>query len=54
MGGVVDQGHAPGALPPGKETRYPYIGGWVGPQYRRGWVQKISQPPGFHPQITSP
>jgi hypothetical protein len=28
--GVGGQNHAPAALPPGK-TRYPCIGGWLGP-----------------------
>jgi hypothetical protein len=37
---------------PGKETRYPFIGGWVpGTVWR---VRKILSPPGFDPRIVHP
>jgi len=48
--GVGGQRHAPAALPPGKETRYPLYGRLGGAEGRSGRVRKISPPPGFDPQ----
>jgi len=44
--GVVGQGHAPAALPPGK-TRYPLYKRVGRPQDRSGEVKKISLQQGF-------
>jgi hypothetical protein len=45
--GVGGQRHAPAALPPRKETWYPFYGRLGRPQGRSGRVRKISPPPGF-------
>ena len=47
---VSVQRHAPAALPPGKETRYPFYRRLGGPQGRSRWVRKISPPPGLDPR----
>ena len=47
MGG---QGHAPAALPPGRDP-VPIVSG---PQIRSGRVRKISPPPGFDPLNVQP
>ena len=47
---VGGQRHAPAALPPGKETRYPLYRRPGGPQGRSGRVRKVSSPPGFDPR----
>jgi hypothetical protein len=52
--GVGCQHHAPAALPPGKETRYPSHRRLGGPQGRSGWAQKISPPPGFDLRTVQP
>ena len=44
--GVSGQRHAPAALPPGKETRYPLYWRLGGPQGRSIRVRKIPPPPG--------
>jgi len=52
--GMGGQPHAPAALPPGNETRYPLYRRLGGPQGRYGRVQKFSPPPGFDPRIFQP
>jgi hypothetical protein len=51
---VGGQLHAPAALPPGKETRYPLYRRLCGPQGRSGRLRKISPPPGFDPRTVQP
>jgi hypothetical protein len=51
MGG---QRHAPAALPPGKETRYPLYRRLGGPQGRSVLERKISPPSGFDPRTFQP
>jgi hypothetical protein len=54
---VSCQLHAPAALPPGKEPRYPLYGRLGGPQSRSGrsGEKKNSQPlSGLEPQIIQP
>jgi hypothetical protein len=46
--------HAPAALPPGKETRYPLYRRLGGPQGRCVRVRKISPTPGFDPRTVQP
>jgi hypothetical protein len=41
------QRHAPAALPPGKDTRYPFYTRLGGPQGWSGRVREFSTPPGF-------
>ena len=43
---IIDQRHAPAALPPGK-TRYPLYRSLGGPQGRSRHVRKISPPTGI-------
>jgi len=50
MGG---QRHAPAALPPEK-TRYPCIGGWVGPRAGLDGCGKSRPPPLFDPRTVQP
>jgi hypothetical protein len=52
--GVGGQRHAPAALPPGKETRYPLYRRLDGPQGWSGQVRKISPPPGFDSLTVQP
>ena len=52
--GVGCQRHAPAALPPGKETRYPLYRWLGGPQGRSGRVWKISPSPSFDPRTVQP
>jgi hypothetical protein len=52
--GVGGQLHAPAALPPGKRPGTHFIGGWVSPRGRSGWLQKISPPPEFDPRTLQP
>jgi hypothetical protein len=47
---VGGQLHTPAALPPGKETRYPFYRRLGGPQGRSEQVRNISPPPGFDPR----
>jgi len=51
---VGGESHAPAALPPGKETRYPLYSRLGGPQGRSGRVWKISSPTGFDPRTVQP
>jgi hypothetical protein len=51
---VGGQRHAPAALPPGKETRYPLYRRLGGPQGRSGRLRKISPPPGIDPRTVQP
>jgi hypothetical protein len=51
---VGGQFHAPAALPPGKETRYPLYRKLGGPQGRSGRVRKISPLPGMDPRTVQP
>jgi len=53
LDGVGGQRHAPAALTPGK-TRYPLCRRLGGPQGRLARVRKISPPPRFDPQTSSP
>jgi hypothetical protein len=54
-GGGGAQRHAPAALPPGKETRYPLYRRLEGRgQGRSGWVRKISHPTGFDARTVHP
>jgi hypothetical protein len=48
---VGGQCHAPAALLPGKQTRYPLYSKLGGHQGWSGWEQKISLPLGFDPSI---
>jgi hypothetical protein len=48
------QRHAPAALPPGKETRYPLYRRLGGSQERSGQVRNASLPPGFDPRTVQP
>ena len=50
---IIDQRHAPAALPPGK-TRYPLYRSLGAFQGRSGRVRKISPPPGFDPRTVQP
>jgi hypothetical protein len=52
--GVGDQRHAPAALTPGKETRYPLCSRLGRPQGRSGRVWKTSPPLGFDPRTVQP
>jgi len=52
--GLGGQLHAPAALHPGEETRYPFYRRLVRPQGRSERVQKISPPPGFDPWTVQP
>ena len=52
--GVGGQRHAPAALPPRKETRFPLYRRLGRPQGRSGLVLKISPPPGFDPRTVQP
>jgi hypothetical protein len=47
--GMGGQRHAPAALPPGK-SRYPFIGGRVGPKAGLDGSGKSPPPPGFDPR----
>jgi hypothetical protein len=51
---VGGQIHAPAALTPGKETRYPLYRRLGGPQGRSERLRKISPPPGFDPRTVLP
>jgi hypothetical protein len=51
---VGGQLHAPAALPPGKETRYPLYRRLGRPQGRSGRLRKILPPPGFDPRTVQP
>jgi len=53
LDGVGGQCHALAALPPGK-TRYPLYRRLGGPQGWSGWVQNISNRPGFDPRTVQP
>ena len=46
--------HAPTALPPKKETRYPLYRRLDKPQGRSGRVRKILPPPGLDPRTVQP
>jgi len=52
--GVSGQRHAPAALPPGKEIRYPLYRRLGGPQVRSERVQKISPPQRCDPRTIQP
>ena len=52
--GVGGQRHAPAALPPGKETRYPLHWMLDGPLGRYGRARENSPPPGFEPRTVQP
>ena len=52
--GMGSQRHAPPALSPGKETRYPLYRRLGGPHGRFGRVWKISSRPGFGPRTVRP
>jgi len=52
--GMGGQGHAPAALPPGKEKLYPLCRRLGGPQSRSGRVRKISPPSGYDPRTVQP
>ena len=54
LDGVGGQLHAPAALPPGKETRYPLYRSLGGPQGPSERLRKISPPPGFDPRAVQP
>jgi hypothetical protein len=47
LDGVGSEGHAPPALPPGKEARYTLYGNFGGSQGRSGLLRKISSPTGI-------
>jgi hypothetical protein len=53
LDGVDGQGHAPAALPSGK-NRYPLYRRMGGPQVRPGRVRKISPLPGFDLRAVQP
>jgi len=46
---VGGQRHTPAAVPPGRETRYPFYRRLGGPQVRPGRVRKIWSPPRLDP-----
>jgi hypothetical protein len=52
--GVGGQRHDPTALPPGKETPYPFYRRRGEPQARSGRVRKISPSPGLDPRTVQP
>ena len=52
--GVSGQRHAPAALTPGKETRYPLYRRFGEPQGRSMWLRKISPSPRFDPRTDQP
>ena len=52
--GLGGQRHAPAALPPGKETRYPLYRRLRRPQGRSGQMRKISPPLEFDPRTVQP
>jgi len=54
INGVGGHHHAPAALPPKKESRFPLYRRLGGPQGGSGWVLKISPPPGFDPWTVQP
>ena len=54
LDGVGGQRHAPAALAPGKETRYPFIERWVEPRVGLDGCGKSHSPLGFDPRAVQP